>query len=127
MPATAEMTIIPTRDDLSERICSRCEMRTRWIASEEAATAPPNWVENGNNAYCLMCRRELAVQDALEEMGPDAPAEGRAKIRSQAVLEFEIRRDPDRRDGEIARAAQCSVMAVSKARKRLGIRGTPRT
>ena len=70
-----------------------------------------------------------ALAEALEtptrrgawRLGDEAPAQ-RAKIRSQAVVEFEIRRDPDRRDGDIARAARCSVMAVSKARKRLGIK-----
>ena len=122
MPATAEMSM-PTIDaaDLSERTCARCEMTTRWIPSDKREKVPANWVVKNGQSYCLACRRELAVDDALADLGNEAPA-ARAKIRSQAVVEFEIRRDPDRRDGDIARAARCSVMAVSKARKRLGIK-----
>jgi hypothetical protein len=109
--------------DVKERTCARCEMTTRWIPKSKREKLPSNWVEHKGEPYCLACRRELAVVTALEEAG-DAPASGRAKIRSQAVVEFEIRRDPDRRDGDIARAARCSVMAVSKARKRLGLKRT---
>ena len=122
MPATAEMSM-PTVDaaDLAERTCARCEMTTRWIPADKREKVPANWVIKNGQSYCLACRRELAVDDALADLGNEAPA-ARAKIRSQAVVEFEIRRDPDRRDGDIARAARCSVMAVSKARKRLGIK-----
>lgn len=121
MPATAEMLVSNENADLTERTCARCEMTTRWIPQSKREKVPANWVVKNGQSYCLACRRELAVDDALEEMGDDAPA-ARAKIRSQAVVEFEIRRDPDRRDGDIARASRCSVMAVSKARKRLGIK-----
>jgi hypothetical protein len=37
------------------------------------------------------------------------------------VVEFEVLRDPDRNNGQIARACRTSVPAVLKARKRLGI------
>lgn len=122
MPPTAEM-LLPTETDkeIAERTCARCEMTTTWIPRSKKEKVPANWIIKNGQGYCLACRRELAVDEALAEMGEDAPAV-RAKIRSQAVVEFEIRRDPDRRDGDIARAARCSVMAVSKARKRLGIK-----
>ena len=121
MPPTAEL-LLPTETDgkVLERTCARCEMTTTWIPRGKEKV-PANWITKNGQAYCLACRRELAVDDALADMGEDAPAV-RAKVRSQAVVEFEIRRDPDRRDGDIARAARCSVMAVSKARKRLGIK-----
>ena len=45
--------------------------------------------------------------------------EERAKIRTTALIEFEIDRDPDRPNGEIAKVVRCSVPAVLKARKRL--------
>ena len=35
-----------------------------------------------------------------------------------AVVDFEIARDPDRTEGEIAKAARASIGAVRKARKR---------
>jgi hypothetical protein len=122
MPPTAEL-LLPTETDKAsaERTCARCEMTTTWIPRSKKEKVPANWITKNGQGYCLACRRELAVDEALADMGEDAPAV-RAKIRSQAVVEFEIRRDPDRRDGDIARAARCSVMAVSKARKRLGIK-----
>jgi hypothetical protein len=123
MPPTAEM-LLPTEttEQIAERTCARCEMTTTWIPRSKREKVPANWITKNGQAYCLACRRELAVDDALAEMGDEGAPAARAKIRSQAVVEFEIRRDPDRRDGDIARASRCSVMAVSKARKRLGIK-----
>lgn len=123
MSPTAEM-LLPTEspNETLERTCARCEMTTTWIPRDKREKVPANWVVKNGQSYCLACRRELAVDDALDELGESEAPAARAKIRSQAVVEFEIRRDPDRRDGDIARAARCSVMAVSKARKRLGIK-----
>jgi hypothetical protein len=36
-------------------------------------------------------------------------------------VEFELERDPERTEGEIARSARTSIGAVRKARKRLGV------
>jgi hypothetical protein len=95
-------------------------MTSRWVNGLlDDAAAPPNWLtdEHGKH-YCLVCRRERAVEIALAEAG-DMGIEGRAKLRSTAVVEFEIERDPERPEGEIARAAHTSIAAVRKARKRL--------
>jgi hypothetical protein len=64
----------------------------------------------------LSCRRERAIDQALEEAG-DIGIEARAKLRSKAVVRFEIARDPERTEGEIARAARTSIGAVRSARK----------
>jgi hypothetical protein len=95
-------------------------MTSTWINGLEGdATAPPNWFTDDNgDYYCLVCRRERAVEIALAE-ADDLGTEARAKLRSTAVVEFEIERDPERPEGEIARAARTSVAAVRKARKRL--------
>ena len=37
-----------------------------------------------------------------------------------ALIEFEVKRDPNRGNGEIAKACRSSIPAVAKARKRLG-------
>ncbi len=67
------------------------------------------------------CR--AAERCATEEADAAAPKgstlEERAKIRTTALIEFEIDRDPDRPNGEIAKVVRCSVPAVLKARKRL--------
>jgi hypothetical protein len=94
-------------------------MTSRWIHGlEDGAATPPNWFtdENGDD-YCLVCRRERAVEIALAGAG-DVGTEARAKLRSTAVIEFEIERDPERTEGEIARAAHTSVGAVRKVRQR---------
>jgi hypothetical protein len=123
MSPTAEMLLpTETEKDIAERTCARCEMTTTWIPRSKREKVPANWITKNGQGYCLACRRELAVDEALAKMGEGEAPAARAKVRSQAVVEFEIRRDPDRRDGDIARAARCSVMAVSKARKRLGIK-----
>jgi hypothetical protein len=99
--------------------CTRCEMTSRWTNGLERGNLPPNWVrESDGSHYCLACQRERAVDKALDEAG-QVGIEGRAKLRSAAVVEFEIKRDPERTEGEIANAASTSVLAVRKARQRL--------
>ena len=93
-------------------------MTSTWI--EGRRSAPPNWDRVGRRHYCLHCRRERAVEAALEKAG-DVGLEARAKVRSAAVVEFEILRDPDRTESEIAQAAHTSVGAVRAARKRVRI------
>lgn len=93
-------------------------MTSTWTNGLAAGDAPPNWDRDGRDYYCLACRRERAIDAALEDAG-DIGIEARAKVRSAAVVEFEILRDPDRTEGEIARAARTSIGAVRKARKAL--------
>ena len=93
-------------------------MTSRWTRGLDGADAPPHWVAEDGKHYCLACQRERAVETALEG-SDDAGIEARAKLRSAAVVEFEIVRDPDRTEGEIARSARTSIGAVRKARKRL--------
>jgi hypothetical protein len=97
-------------------------MTSRWTLGLSGAELPPNWIrESDGNHYCLVCRRERAIEATLAE-ACDVDPEKRAKLRSTAVVEFEIKRDPDRTEGEIAKAAGTSVLAVRKARRRLGSR-----
>ncbi len=91
-------------------------MTSTWINGLEQGTAPPHWVRENGRHYCLACQRERAIERALEEAG-EVGIEARAKLRSAAVVEFEIARDPERTEGEIARAARTSIGAVRKARK----------
>ena len=94
-------------------------MTSTWTHGLEEGTAPPNWVRGDDGShYCLACRRERAIEAALEDAG-DVGIEARAKVRRAAVVEFEIIRDPERTEGEIARAARTSIGAVRNARKRL--------
>lgn len=102
-----------------EFTCARCEVTSRWTNGFDGA-APPNWVRENGLYYCLVCRRERAIEDAIERAGDDVTTAERAKLRSTAVVDFELRRDPNRTEGEIAKAARASIGAVRKARKNLG-------
>ncbi len=69
-------------------------MTSTWTNGLGEGSAPPNWVrEHDGSHYCLACRRERAIEIALEEAG-EVGIEARAKLRSQAVVEFEIAARP---------------------------------
>jgi hypothetical protein len=63
----------------------------------------------------------MAGDAGLEGVDEDAPNEKRLQIRSYARIEFEIKRDPERQDNQIAKACGTSTVAVRKARARLGL------
>ena len=92
-------------------------MKSTWTKGLVEGSAPPNWIRDAEGRhYCLSCRRERAIDEALEGAG-DVGIEARAKLRSKAVVRFEIERDPERTEGEIARAARTSIGAVRNARR----------
>jgi hypothetical protein len=102
--------------------CERCEVTASWAAGAEHPRLPRGWIADGDGTFCLGCRRALAGEAALDDAA-DTTRDERAKARRAAMLEFEVRRDPDRGNGEIARACRSSVPAVINARRRLGIAG----
>ena len=102
--------------------CARCEVTISWLPGHEPGGLPAGWVEEGGAAYCLGCRRALAAEAAVAAGPADATLEERARQRRCALIEFEIERDPERPNGEIARTVRCSVSAVLKARERLAAR-----
>jgi hypothetical protein len=97
--------------------CARCEVTTRWAADSGHAEPPAAWIEEGGHVYCLACRRERAGEEGLRAAPADTPREQRPRIRTWALIEFEIQRDPERSNGEIARAVRSSIPAVAKARR----------
>lgn len=101
--------------------CERCAVNVSWLPGSDTPKLPTGWEDTKKGTYCLLCRRALAAEAALDDAPSDTTRENRAKLRSAALIEFEIKRDPLRGNGEIARACRSSVPAVVKARKRLGI------
>jgi len=101
--------------------CARCAVTVRWMPGNGEPQLPETWVEENGGLYCLGCRRALAAEAELDAAPEDTPRSGRAKIRSRAMLEFEVKRDPSRSNVEIARSVRASVPAVQKARDRLGV------
>lgn len=112
-------TATVSRNDARGWACDRCEMTIRWMEGHERKGPPAGWTRRAGKAHCLACRRALAAEAANETAPEGASREERAKLRAQALIEFEIRRDPDRPNGEIAKVVRCSVPAVLKARQRL--------
>ena len=99
--------------------CSRCRVTVRWMPGHEHQELPSAWAEDGGELYCLGCRRELAAEAGVGAAPPGTTAQRRAQLRTAALIEFEVSRDPRRSDSEIARAVRTSVPAVVKARARL--------
>ena len=101
--------------------CDRCEVTVTFTAKAADPRLPSTWTSDGDQLYCLGCRREMAGEAGVEGLEDNATNETRLKTRSQARIEFEIGRDPDRADNRIAKACGTSTVAVRKARARLGM------
>ena len=98
--------------------CDRCEVNVSWMAGTVRPEIPVGWAVQDSDVFCLNCRRELAAEAV--EIGDEVPRVDHPKLRTQARIEFEIRREPDLPDSRIARACRTSTMAVRKARSRIG-------
>ena len=99
--------------------CSRCQVTVRWMPGYEHHERPSAWAEDDGTVYCLACRRELAAEAGAGAAPSGTTVQRRAQLRAAALIEFEVSRDPERSDSEIARAVRTSVPAVVKARERL--------
>jgi hypothetical protein len=82
---------------------------------------PTTWSREDGLLYCLSCRREMAGDAGVDGIEEGTSNEKRLQLRSQARIEFEIHRDPERPDNQIAKACRTSTVAVRKARSRLGM------
>jgi hypothetical protein len=105
--------------------CGNCGVEVRWNSSHEQRGLPAAWTENHHGPVCLHCRRELAANAAVALSTLDLTLKERARLRSSTIVEFEVRRTPDRSNARIASAVHSNVMAVQKARERLGAGGAP--
>jgi hypothetical protein len=94
-------------------------MTVSFAPDVERPRLPSTWARDDGQLYCLACRRDMAGEAGLEGIDEDMPDQKRLQIRSQARIEFEINRDPDRQDNQIAKACGTSTVAVRKARARL--------
>lgn len=115
---------MPESTVVDDWTCERCQVTVSFMPDVKSPRLPSSWADVEGVLHCLNCRRELAGEAGLEGMPEDAPASERQKFRSHARIEFEVVRDPDRPDNQIAKACHTSIIAVRKARQRLGI---PRT
>jgi hypothetical protein len=101
--------------------CARCEVTVSWMADAEVPELPGTWIREGDELYCLACRRERAGEAALVGLDDATSAERRHQIETRARVDFEMKRRPEREDNRIAKACHTSVKNVQKARVRLGL------
>ena len=100
--------------------CARCEVNVSWMPDAERPELPATWIKDGDELYCLACRRERAGEAALVGLD-EASAEDRRKAETRARIDFEMNRRPEREDSRIAKACHTSIKAVQQARVRLGM------
>jgi len=101
--------------------CDRCGVSVSYIDGTLAAL-PETWTRAADGIFCLTCRRERAGEAALDAVPAGCSNEVRAKARRAGLLEFEVRRAPERADNAIAKACHTSASAVATARQAVGRR-----
>ena len=101
--------------------CTRCEVTVSWTAAVERPELPGTWIKDGEELYCLGCRREMAGQAAVAGLDVEASAERRKQADSRGRIDFEMKRRPESQDSRIAQACHTSVKAVQQSRVRLGL------
>lgn len=111
---------------MTEWTCARCEMTLSFAPEVKQPRLPATWARHDGLLYCLACRRDLAGEAGLAGVAENTPNEKRLQIRSHARIAFEITRDPERPDNQIAKACRTSTVAVRKARAKLGVAAPPR-
>jgi len=99
--------------------CSRCGVSTSRIDGGHTPL-PQSWVTSAEGLFCLICRRERAAEAAMEAAPADCGNDARVKARRSGLLEFEVRRAPERADNAIAKACHTSASAVARARDAVG-------
>ena len=99
--------------------CDRCAVTVKWAVGHKPPALPAHWSDSDGSLYCLGCRRERAAEAGVEGLPEGTTLERRVQLKGRARVEFEVERDPDRGDGEIAKACHSTVAGVKKARERL--------
>lgn len=98
--------------------CDGCGVSASRIDGEPAPL-PANWVSSVEGDFCLTCRRYRAAEAALDEAPNDSDRDTRVRLRRTGLIEFEVRRAPERSDGSIAKACRTSASTVAATRQRL--------
>lgn len=90
----------------------------------EVAPLPESWETGLEGTFCLGCRRNRVGEAALNAAPASADRDARVRLRRNAVVEFEVRRVPEKTNGSIARVCRTSIPTVRAARQRLSALGS---
>jgi hypothetical protein len=97
--------------------CARCGVSAGRMDGRRAAL-PVSWSQSGHRVFCLSCARALAGDASIDAAPADSSRDDLARIRREALIEFELRRCPDAPNQMIARACRTSPAAVAAIRGR---------
>ena len=95
--------------------CERCGVSVGQMDGS-SGDLPSTWTSIDDSIYCLSCSRARAGEAAMELAPETISREDRVRIRRDAVIEFEIGRDPEAPDRAIATACRTSSTAVATVR-----------
>lgn len=109
-----------TRATARKWTCAECRVSTSRSDAEEAPL-PDSWEICADGTFCLGCRRRRVAEAAVDSAPEGTNRDARARLRRTAVVEFEVRRAPEKTNGSIAKACRSSIPAVVAARQRLGV------
>jgi hypothetical protein len=92
--------------------CQECRVHVRYEDGAKAPKRPDGWSKSAGKWLCLRCRRERVMDEA------GSGVEGYAS-RRKALIEFELMRDREATEMDIAKVASCSTAVVRKVRHTL--------
>ena len=87
-------------------------MTTSFRAGSKQPARPEGWAKEGREWRCLNCRRQAVIGE-VTEAGGDKAAQRRA------LIEFELERDPEASDRDVAKRAKCQAAMVGPVRAAL--------
>lgn len=104
--------------------CARCGVS---VSNSDGARLPlpETWGSEAGGEFCLGCRRQRASEGAAEAAPVGSDRATRARLGRAGLIEFEVRRRPERTNASIARACHSSTSAVAAARSRLHLPPAP--
>jgi len=108
----------PRHPIAQEWTCDDCGVRASWLDGQPA-TEPSGWIDSEEGRLCLACRRSRASEAALAGAPGGISRGDYRQIRRTALIEFEVRRAPEHRDGRIASDCGTSPVAVAAVRRKL--------
>jgi hypothetical protein len=111
-------------DGSARWVCARCEVSVGRLDGTRTQL-PATWTQSGDSIYCLNCSRALAGEAALDSAPETISRDERVRLRRDAVIEFEIGREPQAPDRTIARACRTSASSVVAVRKALSAADAP--
>jgi hypothetical protein len=107
-----------SRPSAQKWTCDGCRVSASRIDGGPAPL-PDNWTSSAEGNFCLTCRRYRAGEAALDAAPGDSDRDARMRLRRTGLIEFEVRRTPERSDGSIAKACRTSASTVAATREKL--------